>query len=184
MENLGVLISKSFFLSLASLREARQGISHSISLFQTIVNLEEVSREFLGPVDLTRAQTHHIYESAGVIRMTWSPDMAHNLIRVIPQSYEFSLPHRHHHPQASPKTSDLFVLQLHLGPRSLPKGLRSIISIKAVALEGATSYYAEGVTSYYAKGVISYYAKDGTLYHAEVGTSYYGWASSCTIGYW
>ncbi len=103
--------------------------------------------------------------------LTWSPDMAHNLIRAIPRSHEFSSPHRRHHFQASPKTSDRSALHLHLWrPSSLREGLRSNISTKTVALEGATSYYAEGVTSYYAEGVTSYYAEDGTSYYAEVGT--------------
>ncbi len=115
--------------------------------------------------------------------MTWSPDTVHNFIRAIPQSHEFSSSYRRHHPQASPKTSDRSVLHLHVGPSSLCKGLRYNISIKAVALEGDTSYYIEGVTSYYAEGITSYYAEDGTSYYAEVGILYFAWASFCTIGY-
>ncbi len=67
--------------------------------------------------------------------MTWSFDTAHNLIQVIPQSHEFSSsqnattlrpclktsssPYRHHHPQASSKTSNRSALHLHLRPSSL-----------------------------------------------------------------
>ena len=47
MKNLEILISESFFLGLASLEETRQGISRSISLFLTIIDLKVVSRELL-----------------------------------------------------------------------------------------------------------------------------------------
>ncbi len=55
MENLGILISGSFFLGLASLREARQGISRSISLSLMIIDSEVISRELLGLANLTKA---------------------------------------------------------------------------------------------------------------------------------
>ncbi len=67
MKNLRILISESLFLGLTSLREAKQGISCSISLSLTIIDLEVVSRELLGLSDLTRAQTLCIYELAEVI---------------------------------------------------------------------------------------------------------------------
>ncbi len=67
IEHLGVLISESLFLGLASLREIRQGISHNISLSLIIINLEDVLRELLGLADLTRAQTLCIYKLAEVI---------------------------------------------------------------------------------------------------------------------
>ncbi len=68
--NLRILISESLFLGLASLREARQGISHSISLFLTIIDLEVISGELLGPADLKRAQTLCIYKSPEVIMVS------------------------------------------------------------------------------------------------------------------
>ncbi len=55
MKNLGIFISESFFLDLASLKEVKQIISYSISFFQTITNFEMELREFLGLADLTRA---------------------------------------------------------------------------------------------------------------------------------
>lgn len=62
MKNLEVFIVKSFFLSLAFLSKAIQGISRNISFFLTIIDLEVVLREFLGFVDLMRAQAFSIYE--------------------------------------------------------------------------------------------------------------------------
>ncbi len=70
MENLGVLISESFFLGLASLEEAKQGISHSISFSLTIIDSKVVSRELFGPADLMRAQAFHIHESTEVIMVS------------------------------------------------------------------------------------------------------------------
>ncbi len=67
MKNLGVLISESFFLGLTSLREAKQSISHNISFFLTIFDSEMVSKKFLGPADLTRAQTLCIHELMEII---------------------------------------------------------------------------------------------------------------------
>ncbi len=61
MENLEILISESLFLDLASLGEARQGISRSISLSLTIINSKVVSRELLGPMDLTRKSSSFLY---------------------------------------------------------------------------------------------------------------------------
>ncbi len=70
MKNLGVLISKSVFLDLASLREAKQGISCSISLSLTIVDSKVVSRELLGSADRTRAQTLRIHKLTKVIMVS------------------------------------------------------------------------------------------------------------------
>ncbi len=58
--------------------------------------------------------------------------MTHNLIRAIPQSYEFSSPHRCHHLQASPKISDRSALYLYLGPSNLRKKAQCSISTKAL----------------------------------------------------
>ncbi len=86
MKNLGVLISESLFLGLASLGEARQGICRSISLFLTIINLKAVSRELLGPADLTRAQTFHIHESAEVIMVSKDEDLVFAVFQVVAPS--------------------------------------------------------------------------------------------------
>lgn len=53
--------------SLAFLREARQSINRSISYLPMIIDLEIVAREFLGPVDLARAQTFYISKLTEVI---------------------------------------------------------------------------------------------------------------------
>ncbi len=75
MKNLGVLISENLFFGLASLKEVIQGISRSITLFLIIIDLEVVSRELLGPADLTRAQTLCIHESAEVIMVSKYEDL-------------------------------------------------------------------------------------------------------------
>ena len=75
MKNLGILISESFFLGLASLEEARQSISRSICLFLTIIDLEIVWEELLGPTDLTRAQTFRIHELTEVIMVNKDEDL-------------------------------------------------------------------------------------------------------------
>ncbi len=67
MKNMRILISESFFFSLAFLWETRQSISRSISFFLMIIDLEVVSRELLGPVDLMKAQALRIYELTEVI---------------------------------------------------------------------------------------------------------------------
>ncbi len=75
MKNLGVLISESLFLGLASLGEASQSISRSISLFLTIIDSEVVLRELLGPADLTRAQALCIYELTEIIMVIKDKDL-------------------------------------------------------------------------------------------------------------
>ncbi len=73
MKNLGVLISESLFLGLSPLKEARQGISRSISLSLTVINSEGVSREFLGRANLAGAQTLRIHESTEVVVVSEDP---------------------------------------------------------------------------------------------------------------
>ncbi len=75
MKNLSVLISERFFLGLASLGEARQSISRSISFSLTIIDSEVVSRELLGLADLTRAQAFRIHESMEVIMVSKNEDL-------------------------------------------------------------------------------------------------------------
>ena len=57
VQDLDVLCSEGFFLCSTLLTVLRQGIGSSISLALTIINLEVVAREFLGPTDLSGAQT-------------------------------------------------------------------------------------------------------------------------------
>ncbi len=86
MKNLRVLISESLFLGLASLGEARQGISHSISFSLTIIDLKVVSRELLAPADLTRAQAFCIHESTEVIIVSKDEDLIFAALQVVAPS--------------------------------------------------------------------------------------------------
>ncbi len=86
IKNLGVIISESLFLGLVSLGEARQGISYSISLFLTIIDLQVVWRELLGPADLTRAQAFRIYESTEVIIISKDEDLLFAAVQVMAPS--------------------------------------------------------------------------------------------------
>ena len=67
MEDLDVLGAEGLFLFYTSLRVLRQGISSSVSLVLTIIDSEVAMREFLGPADLSRAQTLCVYELAEVV---------------------------------------------------------------------------------------------------------------------
>ncbi len=75
MENLGVFISESLFFGLAFLEEARQSISCSFSLSLTIIDSEVVSRELLGPANLTRAQAFCIHKLTEVIMVSKEEDL-------------------------------------------------------------------------------------------------------------
>lgn len=55
IKNLSIFISGYFFLSLVLLWEVKQSISWNISFSLMIINLEVVSKKFLGPADLTKA---------------------------------------------------------------------------------------------------------------------------------
>ncbi len=86
MKNLSILISERFFLGLASLGEARQSISHSISFSLTIIDLEVVLRELLGQADLTRAQAFCIHESMEVIMVSKDKDLVFAAFQVVAPS--------------------------------------------------------------------------------------------------
>ena len=75
MKYLGIFISESFFLGFASLEEARQGISRRICLSLMIIDSKVVSRELLGPTDLTRAQALCIHELTEVIMVNKNKDL-------------------------------------------------------------------------------------------------------------
>lgn len=66
MENLRAFSLKTLFVSLTSLRKARQGISNSISLSPTIIDLKVVLRELLGLMDQAGVQVLYIHESTKV----------------------------------------------------------------------------------------------------------------------
>ena len=67
MQNLDVLRSEGVFLLSTPLRVSRQGIGSSVSLALTIVDSEVVTRELLGPADLSGAQTLRVHELAEVV---------------------------------------------------------------------------------------------------------------------
>ena len=67
VQNLDVLHSEGFFLLSTLLRISKQGIGSSVSLTLTIVDLEVVTRELLGPADLFGAQTLRVHEPAEVV---------------------------------------------------------------------------------------------------------------------
>ena len=75
IKNLRILISESLFLGWASLREAKESISHNISFSQMIINLKVVLRKLLGSADLTIAQAFCIYESTEVIIVSKNKDL-------------------------------------------------------------------------------------------------------------
>ncbi len=83
MENLGVLIFESFFLDMAFLGEARQGISCNISLSLMIINLEVVSRKLLVLADLMRAQVFHIHELTEVIMVNKDKDLVFATFQIV-----------------------------------------------------------------------------------------------------
>ena len=67
VQNLDVLCLEVVFLLSTPLRVSRQGIGSSVSLALTIINSEVVTRELLGPADLSGAQTLCVHESAEVV---------------------------------------------------------------------------------------------------------------------
>ena len=67
MQDFDVLCSKGLFFLSTPLRVLRQGISSSVSLTLTIINLKVVTKEFLCPADLSGAQTLCVHELAEVV---------------------------------------------------------------------------------------------------------------------
>ena len=67
MKDSAILSSELLLLILASLRKPRQSICSRIRLTLAIVDSEVVSRELLGPADLSGAQALRIHETTEVI---------------------------------------------------------------------------------------------------------------------
>ena len=86
MKNLGILIFESFFLSLVSLREARQGISRNICLSLMIIDMEVVSRKLMGPTDLAKAQALGIHELIEVIIVSNNKNLGFVAFQVVAPS--------------------------------------------------------------------------------------------------
>ena len=66
MKNLGILSSKLFFLIMAPLKEAKEGVYSFIYLVFMVIDLKMVPKKFLGLPNLTKAQTFCIYEPTKV----------------------------------------------------------------------------------------------------------------------
>ncbi len=78
----------AFLPGLTSLGEVRQSISRSISFSLTIIDLEVVSKELLGPAHLTRAQAFHIHELTEVIMVSKDEDLVFAAFQVVAPSFE------------------------------------------------------------------------------------------------
>ena len=78
MQDFDVLGTGGLFLFYTLLKVLRQGISSSISLALTIVDLEVVAREFLGPADLSGAQILRLHEPTEVVMVG---DYKHLMLR-------------------------------------------------------------------------------------------------------
>ena len=64
VQDFDVFGSKSLFPFWTLLKVSKQGISSSICFALTIIDSKVVTREFLSPADLFRAQTLRVYELA------------------------------------------------------------------------------------------------------------------------
>ena len=89
MKDLAILSSELLLLILVSLRKPRQGICSRIHLTLTIVNLEIVLREFLGPADLSRAQALCIYERTEVIVIRKDENLIFAAFQIVAPSFEY-----------------------------------------------------------------------------------------------
>ena len=67
MQDFDIFGAEGFFFLCTLLKVSRQGISSSVSLFLTIIDLEMVTKEFLGLANLPRDQTLYVYEPAEVV---------------------------------------------------------------------------------------------------------------------
>ena len=67
MKDSAILSSELLLLILASLGKSRQSICSRICIALAIVDSEMVSRELLGPADLSGAQTLRIHETTEVV---------------------------------------------------------------------------------------------------------------------
>ena len=67
MQNLDIFRLEGVFLLSTPLKVSRQSIGISIGLILTIINVKVVTREFLSPADLSRAQTLRVHELSEVV---------------------------------------------------------------------------------------------------------------------
>ena len=76
------------FLGLASLGEARQGISGGISHSLAIVDSKVVPKEFLGPSDLPGTQALSIHKSTEIVMIGEDEDLVFAALQVVVPSLE------------------------------------------------------------------------------------------------
>ena len=67
MKNFDVLSAEDLFFLNTPLRVTKKSIGSSVCLVLAIINLEVVTRKFLNPADLSRAQTLCFHELSEVV---------------------------------------------------------------------------------------------------------------------
>ena len=67
MQDFDIFCSKSHFLLSTLLKVSRQNIDGFISLILTIIDSEVVTKEFLGPMNLSGAQTFRVHKLAEIV---------------------------------------------------------------------------------------------------------------------
>ena len=89
MKDSAILSSELLFFILAFLKKPRQNICSRICLTLAIVNLEVVSRELLGPANLSGAQTLRIHETIEVIVVCKDKNLMLAAFQVVASSFEY-----------------------------------------------------------------------------------------------
>ena len=88
MKDSAILSSELILLILASLGKPRQSIYSRICLTLAIVDSEVVSRELLGPADLSGAQALRIHETTEVIVVRKDENLMLAAFQVVPPGLE------------------------------------------------------------------------------------------------
>ena len=88
MKDSAILSSELILLILASLGKPRQSICSCICLALAIIDSKVITRELLGPTDLSGAQALRIHESTKVILVREDEDLMLAAFQVIAPSLE------------------------------------------------------------------------------------------------
>lgn len=88
VKNSDIFSLESIFFSFASLGEARQGISCSISFSLALVNLKKIPKGFLCQADLPEAQAFDIHKLAEIFMISEHEDLIFAVFQVIPPILE------------------------------------------------------------------------------------------------
>lgn len=86
MKNLGIFISESLFFKLIPLEKTWYSVYSYICFFLIILNLEMVSGELLGPINLLRAKTFGIHKLTEVIVVNKDKNLIFVAFQVVMQS--------------------------------------------------------------------------------------------------